>query len=42
MKTDVQTVILRLSALIHRKKAFSIFPSSAGMSLNKLSLGGND
>ncbi len=25
----------------HRKKSFSIFPSPAGMSLTKLSLGGN-
>jgi hypothetical protein len=27
---------------IHRKKSFSIFPSPAGMSLTKLSLGGNN
>jgi hypothetical protein len=27
---------------IHRKKYFSIFPSPAGMSLTKLSLGGNN
>jgi hypothetical protein len=27
--------------LIHRKKNFSRFPSQAGMSLTKLSLGGN-
>jgi hypothetical protein len=26
----------------HRKKSFSIFPSPAGMSLTKLSLGGNN
>ncbi len=26
----------------HRKKSFSIFPSSAGMSLTKLSVGGNN
>jgi hypothetical protein len=26
---------------VHRKKSFSIFPSPAGMSLTKLSLGGN-
>ncbi len=26
---------------VHRKKSFSIFPSSAGMPLTKLSLGGN-
>jgi hypothetical protein len=27
---------------VHRKKRFSIFPSPAGMSLTKLSLGGNN
>ncbi len=27
---------------VHRKKSFSIFPSPAGMSLTKLSLGGNN
>ncbi len=27
---------------IHRKKSFSIFPSPAGVSLTKLSLGGNN
>jgi hypothetical protein len=27
---------------IHRKKSFSIFPSPAGMSLTKVSLGGNN
>jgi hypothetical protein len=26
---------------VHREKSFSIFPSPAGMSLTKLSLGGN-
>jgi hypothetical protein len=26
----------------HRKKSFEIFPSSAGMSVTKLSLGGNN
>ncbi len=30
------------SGIIHRKKSFSIFPSPAGMSLTKLSLGGNN
>jgi hypothetical protein len=28
--------------LLHRKKSFSIFPSPAGMSLTKHSLGGNN
>jgi hypothetical protein len=28
--------------IIHTKKSFSIFPSPAGMSLTKLSLGGNN
>jgi hypothetical protein len=28
--------------MVHYKKRFSIFPSSAGMSLTKLSLGGNN
>jgi hypothetical protein len=27
---------------LHRKKSFSIFPSPAGMSLTKLSMGGNN
>jgi hypothetical protein len=27
---------------VHRKKSFSIFPSPAGMSITKLSLGGNN
>jgi hypothetical protein len=27
---------------VHRKKSFSVFPSPAGMSLTKLSLGGNN
>jgi hypothetical protein len=27
---------------MHRKKSFAIFPSPAGMSLTKLSLGGNN
>ncbi len=30
-----------LEVIIHRKKSFSIFLSPAGMSLTKLSLGGN-
>jgi hypothetical protein len=29
------------ASLLHRKKSFSIFPSPAGLSLTKLSLGGN-
>jgi hypothetical protein len=29
------------ATLLHRKKSFSIFLTSAGMSLTKLSLGGN-
>ncbi len=28
--------------VLHRKKSFSIFPSPAGMSITKLSLGGNN
>jgi len=31
-----------LKHVIHCKKSFSIFPSPAGMSLTKLSLGGNN
>ncbi len=37
-----EVVLLSVSACIHRKKSFSIFPSPAGMSLTKLSLGGNN
>ncbi len=33
---------LRARNRVHRKKSFSIFPSTAGMSLTKLSLGGNN
>ncbi len=32
----------KLRDTVHRKKSFSIFPSPAGMSLTKLSLGGNN
>jgi hypothetical protein len=31
-----------LQGAYHCKKSFSIFPSTAGMSLSKLSLGGNN
>ncbi len=31
-----------LNVRLHRKKYFSIFPSPAGMSVTKLSLGGNN
>jgi hypothetical protein len=34
--------VMSSSSPIHRKKSCSIFPSLAGMSLTKLSLGGNN
>jgi hypothetical protein len=39
---NCQTSNILISTVIHRKKSFSIFPSPAGMSLTKLSLGGNN
>jgi hypothetical protein len=36
------TRYLEIFRYLHHKKSFSIFPSPAGMSLTKLSLGGNN
>jgi hypothetical protein len=35
-------IVSDLYGAVHRKKSFLIFPSPAGMSLTKLSLGGNN
>ncbi len=38
----VRLIHLWKNGEVHRKKSFSIFPSPAGMSPTKLSLGGNN